>query len=85
MNSSHGPKYTGPIRCLYSKANSGLVTRVEELKHSVVPDHGLHRSSFDDDEAYVQSLLSKIAEQETWETVIEANGHDSANVTRSLL
>jgi hypothetical protein len=41
--------------------------------------------SFDDDEAHVQSLLSKIAEQETWETVIKANGHDSAKVTCSLL
>jgi hypothetical protein len=37
-------------------------------------------SSFDDGEAYVQTLLSQLAKQETWEAVIKANGHDPAIV-----
>jgi hypothetical protein len=37
-------------------------------------------SSFDDGEAYVQTLLSQLANQEIWEAVIKANGHDPASV-----
>jgi hypothetical protein len=37
-------------------------------------------STFDDGEAYVQDLLSQLAEQETWETMIKSNGHESASI-----
>lgn len=37
-------------------------------------------SSFDDGEAYVQNLLSQLAIQETWETVIKSNGHEPASI-----
>jgi hypothetical protein len=36
-------------------------------------------STFDDGEAYVQGLLSQLAEQKTWETMIKSNGHASAS------
>jgi hypothetical protein len=37
-------------------------------------------STFDDSEAYVQTLLSQLAKQETREAVIKATGHDPASV-----
>jgi hypothetical protein len=37
-------------------------------------------STFDDGEAYGQTLLSQLAKQETWEAVIKATGHDPASV-----
>ncbi|KAI8934411.1 hypothetical protein NX059_009146 [Plenodomus lindquistii] len=41
-------------------------------------------SIFDDGEAYVQTLLSQLAKQETWEAVIKANGRDPASVPYPL-
>ena len=42
-------------------------------------------SIFDDGEAYIQTLLSDLAEPETWEKVLKSNGQEATNISCPLV